>query len=73
MKDISEPPPPPPMSFSGKPLTSDKDLMTYPFLDAASLAQSPLCSRDTVCYTAVAFAKAPELSTHFLGKKAKAS
>lgn len=47
--------------------------MTYPFLDAAGLAQSPLCSRDTVGYTAVAFAKAPELSTHFLGKKAKAS
>lgn len=47
--------------------------MTYPFLDAAGLAQSPLCSGDTVGYTAVAFAKAPELSTHFLGKKAKAS
>lgn len=51
----------------------EKHLMTYPFLNAASLAQSPLCSRDTVSYTAVAFAKAPELSTHFLGKKAKAS
>lgn len=47
--------------------------MTYPFLNAASLAQGPLGSRDTVGYTAVAFAKAPELSTHFLGKKAKAS
>lgn len=47
--------------------------MTYPFLDAASLAECPLCSWDTVSYTAIAFAKAPELSTHFLGKKAKAS
>lgn len=48
-------------------------LVTHPLLDAAGLTQRPLCGRDTVCYTAVAFAKAPELSTHFLGKKAKAS
>lgn len=48
-----------------------KDWMTYPFVDAASLAQSSLRSGDTVSYTAVAFAKAPELSTHFLGKKSK--
>lgn len=48
-----------------------KDRMTHPFVDAASLAQSSLRSRDTVSYTAVAFAKAPELSTHFLGKKSK--
>ena len=47
--------------------------MTYPFINASSLAQGPLRSRDTVGYTAVAFAKAPELSPHFLGKKAKAS
>lgn len=51
----------------------EKHWVTYPFLDAAGLAQSPLGRRDTVGYTAVAFAKAPELSTHFLGKKAKAS
>ena len=43
---------------------------THPFLDAACLAQGPLGSRDTVGDTAVAFAQAPELSTHFLGKKA---
>lgn len=48
-----------------------KARMTHPFLDAASLAQSSLCSGDTVRDTAVAFAKAPELSTHFLGKKSK--
>lgn len=47
--------------------------MTYPFINASSLAQGPLRSGDTVGNTAVAFAKAPELSTHFLGKKAKAS
>lgn len=52
---------------------NEKLWKTHPFLDAASLAQSPFCSRDTVSYTAVAFAKAPELSTNFLGKKAKAS
>lgn len=46
---------------------------THPFLDAARLAQGPLRSRDTVGDTAVAFAEAPELSTHFLGKKATAS
>lgn len=48
-----------------------RDLMTHPFVDAASLAQGSLRSGDTVSYTAVAFAKAPELSTHFLGKKSK--
>lgn len=52
---------------------NEKHVMTHPFLNAAGLAQRPLCSRNTVSYTAVAFAKAPELSTHFLGKKAKAS
>lgn len=51
----------------------EKHYKTYPFLNASGLAQSPLCSGDTVSYTAVAFTNAPELSTHFLGKKAKAS
>lgn len=46
------------------------NISTHPFLDAARLAQGPLGSRDTVSDTAVAFAEAPELSTHFLGKKA---
>lgn len=46
---------------------------THPFLDAACLAQGPLRGRDAVRDTAVAFAEAPELSTHFLGKKATAS
>lgn len=43
---------------------------THPFLNVACLAQGPLGSRDAVGDTAVAFAQAPELSTHFLGKKA---
>lgn len=46
---------------------------TYPFVNAAGLAQRSLCSRNTVSDTAVTLAKAPELSTHFLGNKAKAS
>lgn len=47
--------------------------LTHPFLDAAGLAQRSFCSWNTVSDTAVTFAEAPQLSTHFLGKKAKAS
>lgn len=46
------------------------NVSTHPFLNAARLAQGPLGSRDAVRDTAVALAEAPELSTHFLGKKA---
>ncbi len=48
-------------------------MLTYPLFNCAGLAQGSFCSGDTVGDTAVTFAKAPELSTHFLGKKAKAS
>ncbi len=48
-------------------------MITYPLFNCAGLAQGSFCSGDTVGDTAVTFAKAPELSTHFLGKKAKAS
>ena len=47
--------------------------VAHPLLDAAGLAEGPLGSGDTVGDTAVALAKAPELSAHFLGKKAIAS
>lgn len=48
-------------------------LLTHPFLDAARLAQGPLGCGDAVGDTAVTLAEAPELSTHFLGKKVKMS
>ena len=47
--------------------------VTHPLLDAARLTEGALGSGDTVGDTAVALAKAPELSAHFLGKKAIAS
>lgn len=44
--------------------------VSHPFLDAARLAQGPLGGGDAVGDAAVALAEAPQLSTHFLGKKA---
>lgn len=43
---------------------------THPFFNAVGLTQGSFCRWDTVGDTAITFAKAPELSTHFLGKKA---
>lgn len=48
-------------------------MRAYPLFNVPTLTECSLSCRDAIGDTAVALAETPELSTHFLGKTAKAS